>query len=128
MKKFFGFTLAEVLITLGIIGVVAAITIPSLMAKISEIQNRTKLKAAYSLLSRSLKLAQEDGEDFTTWEYYHQLDCTQDIYNKISKYMKVAQNCGSGAGCWQQTKAKNGQNALYANPNGLLTNHIPLYY
>ena len=31
MKKRFGFTLAEVLITLGIIGVVAAMTIPTLM-------------------------------------------------------------------------------------------------
>ncbi len=31
MKKLFGFTLAEVLITLGIIGVVAAMTIPTLM-------------------------------------------------------------------------------------------------
>ena len=32
MKKFFAFTLAEVLITLGIIGIVAALTMPSLIA------------------------------------------------------------------------------------------------
>ena len=31
MKTKFGFTLAEVLITLGIIGVVAALTLPSLV-------------------------------------------------------------------------------------------------
>jgi prepilin-type N-terminal cleavage/methylation domain-containing protein len=31
MKKKFGFTLAEVLITLGIIGVVAALTAPALV-------------------------------------------------------------------------------------------------
>ena len=35
--KYKGFTLAEVLTTLGIIGVVAAMTIPTLMAKIQEI-------------------------------------------------------------------------------------------
>lgn len=34
--KYRAFTLAEVLITLGIIGVVAAMTIPTLMAKIQE--------------------------------------------------------------------------------------------
>lgn len=32
-KALFGFTLAEVLITLGIIGVVAALTIPNLMTE-----------------------------------------------------------------------------------------------
>ena len=31
--KFFGFTLAEILITLGIIGIVAAMTIPALITK-----------------------------------------------------------------------------------------------
>ena len=36
MKKSFGFTLAEVLITLGIIGVVAAMSIPALNAKIQK--------------------------------------------------------------------------------------------
>ena len=33
MRKFVGFTLAEVLITLGIIGVVAALTLPSVIQK-----------------------------------------------------------------------------------------------
>lgn len=37
LKKVFGFTLAEVLITLGVIGVVAAMTIPTLM---TNLQNR----------------------------------------------------------------------------------------
>ncbi len=35
MKRVLGFTLAEVLITLGIIGVVAAMTIPTLLANIN---------------------------------------------------------------------------------------------
>ena len=38
------FTLAEVLITLGIIGIVAAMTIPTLLAKYQEKQTVTKLK------------------------------------------------------------------------------------
>ena len=39
-----GFTLAEVLITLGIIGVVAALTIPSLMTAYNKHITETRLK------------------------------------------------------------------------------------
>ena len=46
MKKAFkaGFTLAEVLITLGIIGVVAAMTIPTLMTAYQKKTDRYKVK------------------------------------------------------------------------------------
>lgn len=46
MKK--GFTLAEVLVTLGIIGVVAAITIPSLMENVRNKDLQAQLKKSYS--------------------------------------------------------------------------------
>jgi prepilin-type N-terminal cleavage/methylation domain-containing protein len=64
-KKLFNpaFTLAEVLITLGIIGVVAAMTIPTLMAKINERQTVTRLKKAYSTLSNAMRILEHD-EDF----------------------------------------------------------------
>lgn len=47
-----GFTLAEVLITLGIIGVVAAITIPTLMQNIQDKQFKESAKVAYSKASQ----------------------------------------------------------------------------
>ena len=51
------FTLAEVLITLGIIGVVAAITIPSLITKLENIKNSTILKEDYSILQQVMRRA-----------------------------------------------------------------------
>lgn len=45
-----GFTLAEVLITLGIIGVVAAITIPSLISKVQRAQIEPKLRKIIQVL------------------------------------------------------------------------------
>ncbi len=48
MKKSAAFTLAEVLITLGIIGVVAAMTIPTLIANIKGARIRTQLFLSYS--------------------------------------------------------------------------------
>ena len=49
-----GFTLAEVLITLGVIGVVAALTLPSLVAKYQKKTYVTGLKRAYSLLLQDM--------------------------------------------------------------------------
>ena len=53
-----GFTLAEVLITLGIIGVVAAITIPILIANTRSQQYRSTLKKTISTLSNAARMAQ----------------------------------------------------------------------
>lgn len=58
MKKF-GFTLAEVLITLGIIGVVAAMTIPTLIANTNSARFRSQYKKILSSLSQAGKIAQE---------------------------------------------------------------------
>ena len=58
------FTLAEVLITLGIIGVVAALTMPSLMAKHQEAVRKTQFKKAFSLMSNAISKSKADL-DFT---------------------------------------------------------------
>jgi prepilin-type N-terminal cleavage/methylation domain-containing protein len=51
------FTLAEVLITLGIIGVVAAITIPLISQKVSHIILEKQFKKAYSEATQAVRLA-----------------------------------------------------------------------
>ena len=53
-----GFTLAEVLITLGIIGVVAAMTIPNLIANTRSAQYRSAFKKAVSTLSQAARMSQ----------------------------------------------------------------------
>ena len=53
MTKRFGFTLAEVLITLGIIGVVAAMTIPNLIANTNGAKFRSQFKKSISTLSQA---------------------------------------------------------------------------
>ena len=55
MKKF-GFTLAEVLITLVIIGVIAAMTIPTLMNNTNQQEFRVGLKKAISALNQAMSL------------------------------------------------------------------------
>ncbi len=56
MKKSLGFTLAEVLITLAIIGVVAAMTIPSVIVNTNQAEFRTGLRKAVSVLNSALTM------------------------------------------------------------------------
>ena len=57
MKKLFGFTLAEVLITLGIIGVVAAITTPTLVTNVKNRSYATALKSTVGDLENAFAMA-----------------------------------------------------------------------
>ena len=63
------FTLAEVLITLGIIGVVAAMTLPGLIANYKKHEIAVRLKASYSILSQMLTRAQADYGDPVHWDF-----------------------------------------------------------
>ena len=67
MKK--AFTLAEVLITLGIIGIVAAMTLPTLINKYEKSVATTKLKRIYSLLTNATQRAINDYGPSEYWDY-----------------------------------------------------------
>lgn len=56
-----GFTLAEVLITLGIIGLVAAMTMPALIGSAKKRETVSKLQKSYNVLSQLVIRAQEDN-------------------------------------------------------------------
>ncbi len=58
MKKKNAFTLAEVLITLGIIGVVAAITLPLLVQNYQKMVLKNQFKTAYSIAQNAYKMAE----------------------------------------------------------------------
>ena len=62
------FTLSEVLITLGIIGIVAALTMPNLISDYREKQTITQLKKAYSLLSQALTSARSEYGNLNDWQ------------------------------------------------------------
>ena len=68
MKKM-AFTLAETLIALAIIGVVAAITIPTIQIKHQKEQMAIRLKKAYSDFSNAVVMSATQNSDFSTWDY-----------------------------------------------------------
>lgn len=95
------FTLAEVLITLGIIGVVAAITMPTLISNHKKRVVETKLQKAYSMIAQAMKFSENEHGDSDMWDFTI-LDgapprANHEILNTIdneyfSKYLK---NCNT---------------------------------
>lgn len=61
------FTLAEVLITLGIIGVVAALTMPSLIAHHRKVATASKLKKFYSTMEQAIRFGEAEYGDSNEW-------------------------------------------------------------
>ena len=93
MKK--AFTLAEVLTTLGIIGVVAAITMPMLVSTYQERELVSRLKKDYSNISQSY--AQSLVENGLP-KYWHlgeegNSDGAKYIQSTLISYFKVWENC-----------------------------------
>lgn len=96
MKKF-GFTLAEVLITLGIIGVVAAMTLPSLVAKYKEKQSVTALKKAYSILNQAGQMIYNDYGNPDNWGISSNAQASMNTNIDIFKqYIKTVKTCKFG--------------------------------
>ena len=63
------FTLSEVLITLGIIGVVMAMTLPALIGKWQKTVFANKVKNAYSVISNAFLMAEQEYGDPTQWDW-----------------------------------------------------------
>lgn len=113
MKK--AFTLAEVLITLGIIGVVAALTIPTLVNNYRKKQFETGLKKEYSVLLQALDMYKQDNETPLKKEDTDQSH--GEFKNKIKPYLKILVDCGDEqAGKYEAKCVQNGyytQNKKY---------------
>jgi len=89
------FTLAEVLITLAVIGVVAAMTIPTLIQKHNEKATVVHLKKTYSMLGQALKLTEPQFGNISEWSNSENLkNIADDWYNILKRYIKVIKYCG----------------------------------
>ena len=91
-KRKTAFTLAEVLITLVIIGVIAAATIPTLMQKHFEQEMITKLKKNFSVISSAYSQAIRENGPPTEWDIgvsYNTDGSAQKLFDYLKPYLKV---------------------------------------
>ncbi len=63
------FTMAEVLITLGVLGIVIAMTLPSIISKYQKKQTTTQLKKVYSTLKQATEFAKSKYGNVEDWDY-----------------------------------------------------------
>lgn len=68
-RKKFAFTLAEVLVTLGIIGIVAALTMPMLVQNYNKRITEVRLKKFYSVMNQAIDRLKVDYGDTANWDY-----------------------------------------------------------
>lgn len=89
------FTLSEILITLGVIGVVAALTLPSVIQKQQEKITINRLKTAYSILSQAFQRAIEENGTPDTWGMGGMNEANSHIImgKAFVPYLKISKNC-----------------------------------
>lgn len=111
------FTLAEVLITLGIIGVVAAMTIPSLIQSYKEKATVTAVKQSYSIFAQALKMVTIDNPDLSalTDSSLSAKENSQIMFNEISKHIKKVKSCDVDKKCMGNTYYLNLNNEKVSN-------------
>ena len=105
MKK--AFTLAEVLITLTIIGVIAALTIPNLMQSYKKHQVEAGIKEAYSILSNAIKMSVAENGELTRTQLGSSYWATEPYVEKyLLPYLKTGKICGFANGYKQKVLNK----------------------
>lgn len=96
-KNYTAFTLAEVLITLGIIGVVAAMTLPALVNKYKERELITQVKKTYTSINQALALAQvKYGTLGDNSSLFAANKATVAVIEELVKYFNGARFCEAG--------------------------------
>ena len=93
------FTLAEVLITLGIIGVVAAMTIPTLISNYQKKQRLVQLKNSFSVVANAIRLSEIDNGPMTIWPTGAEMDVNAYWAKYLKPYFANPVLCATKSDC-----------------------------
>ena len=98
MKKT-AFTLAEVMIVLAIIGVVAIFTMPVLLSEVTERVNSNRQANIAQKVTKAVELMIVNGD-------YEQFETTEEFADKLQKYLKILKRCNNSnlTQCWPTNK------------------------
>lgn len=103
--KKLGFTLAEILIVIGILGIVAELTIPDLVSSYQKQIYLTSFKKAYSTINEALERIAADNScpgDIACTGLFDATTDNNSAGQAFIKYFKVAKDCGTSntETCW----------------------------
>ncbi|MDD3149470.1 MAG: prepilin-type N-terminal cleavage/methylation domain-containing protein [Candidatus Gastranaerophilales bacterium] len=139
MKKKSGFTLAETLIVIAIIGIIASIVTPMLFGTTSDAELKAAWKKQYSDLSQATMMLVADNGGTLAGAFPGDLAGTEDLKNAFASKLNIIKDCsglsarggsGSGAsdeGCWHDGDASwhklNGLDLGSSTDTGLILNN-----
>lgn len=119
------FTLAEVLITLGIIGIVAAMTLPTIFNACQKRQYLARLKRSYSILNQAVQLSEEENGGVGSWDT--SLSGSRFFHTYFAKYLKYQEEYTSAQLKTKRiSKLLNGTNYTGTTFNGSNSYHFIL--
>ncbi|MBO6087732.1 hypothetical protein J6P92_05225 [bacterium] len=121
-NRIFAFTLSEVLITLGIIGVVASITLPALFTNITGYVNTKRQENIGQKVTQAMEHMRAHGLLNT------QYATTDAFVDELQKYLKIAKRCDSNhvADCWPTTVVTTGDGEEYEVSQAKTGKHLSL--
>lgn len=90
IRQSIAFTLAEVLIVLGILGIIAEITIPSLVHNFTEAGYTTSLQVAYSIFNSAFNTLKAQGYDLRAIDGTTVQEKSATLTNQMTSVMKYA--------------------------------------
>jgi len=104
----YGFTLAEVLIALVIVGVVAALVISPLINTYVENSTVAKVKKGLSILGQAKKLAEVQNGPIEGWDFGEgeTPENAAQFWSYLKPHISVAKDCGCNSDCYSSTVKK----------------------
>ena len=113
MKNFRGFSLAEVLIVLGVLGIVASMTLPPLIVKYQKQVTVSRLQKFYSVFNQALKMSEVDHGDYKFWNSSADFGGILYFNEYWKPYLSILNICRTGKDCgynsntpWKDIKNK----------------------
>ena len=98
-KRKIAFTLAEVLITIGVIGVVASLTLPSVIQNYKKQVTVAKLQKAYSVLNQAFQNSVADNGPSENWQEADEIGVREYFNTYWKKYFKKVDLCANYKEC-----------------------------
>ncbi len=95
--KSLAFTLAEVVLVMGIIGVVGVLAVSNAKKDTDTTEKVAQLRKTYDILNTAFAQAVTENGDINTWGPNSPSATMETIY----PYLKLLKNCGTGTGCWK---------------------------
>lgn len=102
MSKNIAFTLAETLLVVGIIGIIATLTLPNLNHSTNDIEQVARVKKIYSNLNDAYGHAVAKYGSPSSWAINDDSESAQTTRygSRMAEFLKVSKNCGTGTGCF----------------------------